>query len=155
MPDCYYDGDPCGGPDTLTNTAAMTALGHVKGRPSVLWECCAGSGKLSAWCKKEAVTHLPPIDFRWGFDMRILRHQIPILYAFLVYGCEMFFVSPNCTPWGNNARQWTPEKRKQRRVAEGKTLQFVAVLCFLQVLLGRCYVVEKPQGSEIFSPSST
>ena len=110
-----------------------------------MWEVCAGSGKLSAWSRQEEVTHLPPVDFRWGFDMRTLKRQIPILYAFLVYGCNVLFASPNCTPWGANARQWPAAQRREKRVAESKTLQFLAVLCFLQVLLCRCYVVESLQ----------
>ena len=72
-----------------------------------------------------------------------------MLYALLVYGCEVLFASPTCTPWGNNSRGWPKAKLRQERAAEGLTLQFLTVLCFLQVLLGRTYTIENPKGSDI------
>ena len=151
MPDYYYDGAPSTGPEALVHSTAMEALGHSAGKPCMIWELFAGSGKLSAMARRDGVSHLPPVDFRWGYDARRLQHQTKILFAFLVYGCEVLFASPNCTPWGANARQWSPAKRKEKRHAEGLTLRFLTMLCFLQVLMGISYMMEKPRGSEICS----
>ena len=151
MPDHYNDGGASTGPMDLLDEMKMRALGHEVGSKSTIWELCAGSGKLSAWARQKAIRHLPPVDYRWGYDMRMLLHQIPILFTQMVYGCDVLFASPNCTPWGANARIWPQKVRHARRHAERKTLQFLAVMCFLQVVMGRSYIVEKPQGSEIFS----
>ena len=57
---------------------------------------------------------------------------------------------PYITPWSNNARQWPAEEREVQRNREGLTLQFLAMCCFLQMLLSRSYIIEQPHGSDLF-----
>ena len=71
------------------------------------------------------------------------------MYALLMYGTAFLFAAPNCTPWGNNAKQWPEPQRRERRAAESKWLQFLCVLCFLQVLMGRSYGIERPSSSDV------
>ena len=63
------------------------------------------------------------------------------------------FASPTCNPWGNNSRGWDKQKRRKERMRESSSLQFLAMLCFLQVLLGAGYLLENPKGSDIFTDS--
>ena len=37
--------------------------------------------------------------------------------------------------------------------AEGLSLQFLTVLCFLQLVMGRAYILENPQGSDLYTES--
>ena len=131
MPDYYHDGQEGHGPHTLVDNDAMKTLGYKKGRVSAIWEMCAGSGKLSAWARQESISHLLPTDFRWGFDKRLLHHQMPVLYTLLVYGCSFLFVSPNCTPWGNNQGNCLPQsaKRKGRQSRSGFNFFAYFVIC--------------------------
>ena len=128
----------------------MTDNGYTKGKPGAIWEWFAGTGNLSTVARVNNVEHLPPIDYRWGFYVNTLLHQVD-LYVFLLYGCEVLFVSPNCTPWGSNSKQWTYEKRTSIRRSESLMLQFVTMICFLQFLMGRTWMIEKPIASEILT----
>ena len=132
MPDYYMDGKDGVCPEDLVDNDKMSTYGYTRGQPVGLWEFFAGSGKLSALGRAREVPHLPPVDYRWGYDVRTLKHQLYILYAYLVYGCWVLFASPNCTPWGNNARQWSADSRRERRRAEGLSLQFMTMLCFFR-----------------------
>ena len=153
MPDHYYDGDAGTGPQELGDEAVMKELGFEKGCRTQLWELMAGSAKLSATARKEEVSHLPPVDHRWGFHVGRFADQLRLLYVFLVYGCEVLFASPTCTPWGSNSRSWDKGKLRRERAAEGLTLQFLTLLCFLQVVMRRSYLIENSKGSDMFRES--
>ena len=149
MPDYYYDGINVVSPDRLGDDKEMMNKGYTKGKPVAIWEWFAGTGsKLSTAARINDVEHLPPIDYRWGFDVNTLPHQMNLVYVFLMYGCEVLFASPNCTPWGSNSKQWTYEKRTSTRRSESLTLQFLTMVCFLQVLMGRTWMIEKPIANE-------
>ena len=77
-----------------------------------------------------------------------------MLFVLLAYGCETLFASPTCTPWGNNSRGWDKQKLHKERRRERGPLQFLAMLCFLQVLIGAGYLLENPKGSDIFKDST-
>ena len=115
MPDFYHDGATGTKAEDMANINAMETLGYTVGAPCKIWEFFAGSGKLSAMARRDGVSHLPPVDWRWGIDVRQLGHQMHLLYAFLVFCCDVLFAAPTCTPWGANARQWTDDQRKKRR----------------------------------------
>ena len=73
--------------------------------------------------------------------------------TFFMYGVDVIFASPTCTPWGAHSRSWPADKRRVQRAAQGLSLQFLVLLCFLQSLMGKLYIIEQPQGSEIFRHS--
>ena len=153
MPDLYYDGESFVGPEELGEDTIMDNLGLVKGAPVQLWEFMAGSGKLSATARAQNVSHLPPVDHRWGYHLGRFADQVKLLYVFLVYGCEVLFASPTCTPWGNNSRGWDKQKLRRDRAWEGLSLQFLTMLCLLQVVMGRSYIIENPKDSDMYTES--
>ena len=128
----------------------MRSLGHLPEVPIPTWEWFAGSGRFSAAARSRGIPHLPPQDLRWGNNLGFWVHQVTALWVLLVYPVDVLFGSPNCTPWSNNARQWPEEERQRQRNREGLTLQFLAVCCFIQMLLGRSYLLEQPAGSDMF-----
>ena len=88
MPDEYYrpsGAEDFNGPEILIDPVAMKKLGHKVGEPVQLWELAAGSGSLSKEADGRGVTHLPPVDYRWGSHIGRLKDQVPIVFAFLVY----------------------------------------------------------------------
>ena len=111
------------------------------------------SGKLSATAREEKISHLPPVDRRWGYHVGCFADQMHMMYALLIYGCKVFFASPTCTPWGNNSRGWDKQKLRRERASEGLSLQFPTVLCLLQVIVGRSHIIEGPKGSDMYTES--
>ena len=76
MPDLYYDGAPTTGPDQVASIHVLEQLGHQAGKPTVMWEMFAGSGMLSTCAYDCGVSHLPPVDFRWGYHLGRLHDQL-------------------------------------------------------------------------------
>ena len=156
MYDEYYNWDD----ENFTNIEAlssiheMTCRGLQLGVSSTLWEWMAGSGRLSATARTNEVTHLPPLDYRWGINLGHWYHQLIVLWYLLLFPVDVLFASPTCTPWGSNARQWTTEERTRQRTQESLTLQFLAVVFLVQMLLGRAWMLEQPAGSDMFRASA-
>ena len=114
-----------------------TSGGVTSDAVHTMWEWCSGSSALTAEARKEQITHLPPVDYRYGWDIGRLRDQLLILRALLFIGVETLFSSPNCAPWGNHSRALRTDERETKRKAEDTSLTFLAVCCFLQTLMGR------------------
>ena len=154
IPDIYYGEAESIGPEHIASIPIMTELGHGAGKPVKLWEWMAGSGTLSDRARARKVSHLPPVDFRWGFHVGRLSDQVQLLYALLVFGTSWLFASPDCSPWGIQSRAWTPKKREAERGQQVLTLRFLAVACLVQVVLGRSYLIEQPRDSEMMIQSA-
>ena len=118
-----------------------------------VWEVFAGSGRLSSRCQDQRVSHMPPVDHRWGWDLGRVRDQLIALWMLLCGGCKTLMTAPTCTPWSSNAKGWNIEEKQQQRALERGTLCFLAVMCFIQVILGRAYLIENPSHSDIFHES--
>ena len=73
MPDLYYDADEATTPDRLQH---LLADRPHDAEPADLYEHCAGSGKLSNMAKHENISHHPPTDYRWGYDLGRFADQI-------------------------------------------------------------------------------
>ena len=144
VPDLYYQGAAPIGPGQLGQKIVLERLGHKTGAPATCWELCAGSGALSTLARKSSVSHLPPIDYRWGFNLSRGTRQLTTPFVFLTVGVRTLFLSPDCFPWGAPSRSWGREKRVQERSKQFLALRFLAVLCFLQVLFGRAYMSGQP-----------
>ena len=143
--------------DSLSPEEALKQiLGRAEGTPEVrsMWETCAGSGKLSARARSRDVSHLPPVDYRWGWDLGRARDQLISLWLLLCCGCRTLFCSPTCTPWSANSKAWEADTREHQRGLENMSVQFVTVMCLLQAILGRWYMVENPTPSDIFRKSA-
>ena len=124
---------------------------NVKKKPMFsLWEWYSGSGTLTKVAANGGVSHLPPIDYRYGWSLANASHQMCLLYVLLIVGVESLFAAPNCFPWGRDSRAQPEEVRRKKRCAEKGNLKFLAVVCFLQILLGRGYFIESPRGSDIY-----
>ena len=116
-----------------------------------LWEWYSGSGALSKVAADTNVSHPPPVDYRYGWSISNLGNQLILLYGLLSIGVESLFAAPNCFPWGQNSKASPEAERKKKRTAEKGNLKFLALCCFLQVLLGRGYYVENPKDSDVFT----
>jgi hypothetical protein len=161
LPDNYYGGD----------TSKFTTPKHLqeygmppepllitdvfpKGAPAVkIWEIYSGSAALSSSVSDHKVSHLPPIDYRYGWNLNKLEHQEILLDKLTSFGTQTLFASPNCAPWGNHIRGLPKEQLQEKRDYEKSTLTFLAFACFIQVLLNRKYIVENSGYSDIFSHS--
>ena len=154
MPDAYYVDGVGIGPVRFGSVHYMASLGYQPGKSSAIWEWMAGSATLSAHARLRGLSHLPPVDHRWGFHMGRIGDQQKLLYSLLVSGCDVLFAAPTCTPWGGHARSWDAFQRKAQRLAQARTLQFLGAACVIQMILGKTYVIENPHGSDIWSESA-
>ena len=150
LPDAYYGGD-----SSLFVTPDKFVLSDDIATASLrkLWEWYSGSSSLSSWLKQHEVSHFPPIDYRYGWNLAKKEHQRILLNCLLTQGVDCLFASPNCSPWGNNSRASSEEYREKKRSEETVTLTFLAIACFFQVLLERKYLVENSGYSDIFLKS--
>ena len=124
-----------------------------KSRLAKVWELCSGSSALSARARATRVSHLPPVDLRYGWYTQRRTDQTLILYGILVVGVFCVFAAPNCALWGNMTANMAQELLKARRDKEGPGLQFLALVCFVQFLMGRHFILENSGASKIFQDS--
>ena len=85
---------------------------------SVLQEVCSGSGRLSYQAYKAAVACLPPIDYRYGWNIRDPEHQRKYkkMVDTLLPFCSLFSIS--CTPWSQSNTTRTIEELEADRNKE-------------------------------------
>ena len=100
LPDEYHGTNPLRDRKLLLDTGAMKSLGHEPLSPATLWELMAGTGGLSRHARETGTRHLPPIDYRWGWDLGRKPCQLAAMYGLIVYGCSLLVAAPNCHPWG-------------------------------------------------------
>ena len=151
MPDEYYaEGDDHVGMTAFGDLQQVDQLGYRPGKSVQLWEWMSGSGRLSATARARGMSHLPPLDYRYGHNLGHWRHQLTALFCLFVFPVDVLWSSPTCTPWSVNARQWQAETRDAQRQEEALTLQFLAIACFVQLVLGRDFIIEQPKGSDLF-----
>ena len=108
MEDEYNDWDELKyyGNEQLGNINDMSQKDLHPGLPVRMWEWYAGSGRLSSKAWHQSVSHLPPVDYRWGVNVGFCFHQVTHLWDLLVYPIDVLYASPTCTPWSTNSRQW-------------------------------------------------
>ena len=165
LPDQYYDGqsDNFITPEVFESDAPLSQLGKLGKHLSLaethaprcsVWEWCSGSSVLSRVCKDDNITHLPPIDYRYGWDLSNEKHQYLLLNTLLSVEVNSVFISPTCAPWGSNSKSLqAAEYREARRAEQRPCLSFLAVVCLIQIILGRKYFIENPAFSDIFIDS--
>ena len=154
LPDLYYKDDPDKviTPERFEKWSTDLEQGREssRGLPR-LWELCSGSTALSARARQKGVSHLPPVDFRYGWNTGRIEDQILIMDVLLSSGVQTLFASPNCAPWGNHTRSLPRDILAAKRQLEEPSLQFLAAGCLAQVLQGRRYLVENSAHSDIFT----
>ena len=96
-------------------------------RRARVWELFSGSAALSARASREGIPHLPPIDFRYGWDLGRVRDQTLVLRTLLEHGVETLFAAPNCAPWGSQTRGLPGDVFAAKRKSEEPSLVFLAV----------------------------
>ena len=136
MPDEYHvDDDDHLRMDGFADLQKMKQFGFTPGSGVKLWEWMSGSGRLSATARDRHISHLPPLDYRYGHNLGHWHHQITALFVLFIFPIEVLWSSPTCTPWSANARQWQAETREAQHQQESLTLQFLAVAFLFSLFL--------------------
>ena len=155
LPDLYYQ-DNVGAmitPERFDGLNKEVIQQPSKSQCAKLWEICSGSSSLSARARQKRVPHLPPIDLRYGWYTHRRLDQTLMLYGVLVVGVHCVHAAPNCALWGTAASNLSAELLLLRRDKEKPGLQFLALICFLQVLLDRHFLIESCGASKIVKES--
>ena len=100
------------------------------------------------------MAHFSPVDLRYGWHTHRRADQELILYGILVVGVHCVMAAPNCALWGIMTVNMRKELLQLRREKEEPGLQFLGLVCFLQYLMGRHYIVESSGASKIFKESA-
>ena len=74
LPDHYYKDEVGMAPQDLLDDDYMMQLGYEKWTPVQIREWFSGSAMLTATAKEQKMTHLPPVDYRYGFYSGRLPH---------------------------------------------------------------------------------
>ena len=109
LPDNYYGGDSQhvitpekfarehfreqAAEDELTFTIQLSVKKQM-------WEWYCGSAALSTYFKHNNISHFPPIDYRYGWNISNSDHQLLLVKGMLSVGVDTLFASPNCAAWG-------------------------------------------------------
>ena len=119
LPEEYYGGEsskfvspsifakaaPMYGHVTVSGTVPGTA--DKPGGPQVkMWEWYSGSASLSSYLRDNHVSHLPPIDYRYGWNLPKREHQVVLLDALLTVGVEALFASPSLCTLGKQLEEY-------------------------------------------------
>ena len=156
LPDLYWKEEK----EDMVTPARFADLGpSVVQQPkssqlAKLWELCAGSAALSARARERRMAHLPPVDLRYGWFTHRRTDQELILYGVLVIGVQCVTAAPNCALWGTMTANMDKDLLHARRQQEEPGLFFLALVCFLQYLMGRLFIVESSGASKIFMESA-
>ena len=155
LPDLYWhdDAEAIITPDRFDKLDRQVVQQPSKAQKAKLWELCSGSGALSARAREKRVPHLPPVDLRYGWYTQRRRDQMLILFGVLVVGVHCVFAAPNCALRGSMTANMPRDLLAARRGREGPGLQFLALVCFLQFLMGRHFLIENSGASKIFEES--
>lgn len=135
LPDNYYGGDFSKylSPDNYPGLYTCEDQYVDPGDKTVKrWEWYSGSAALSAYLEEFQISHFPPVDYRYDWNLSEHEHQQRLLDIQINVGVDIIFAAPNCSPWGNNSGATPKELRDQRRAEETFTLQFLAVACFFR-----------------------
>ena len=98
LPDLYYKDQS----DAIITPQRFDQLGdQVVQRLSTttqtkLWEICSGSSALSTQAWDCQISHLPPIDLRYGWYTQRHADQTLLLYGILIVGVTCRSAAPNC-----------------------------------------------------------
>ena len=76
------------------------------------------------------------------------------MHGILVVGVQCVVAAPNCALWGNMTANMRKDLLQLRRDKEEPGLRFLGLVCFLQHLLGRNFILESSGASKIFEKSS-
>eukprot|EP00959_Pyramimonas_sp_CCMP1952_P307452 6435466-Pyramimonas_sp.AAC.1 len=147
LPDTYYEGPsarvtPADFDERFKADAPGKSGTNVDGYAEYqFWEWFSGSSVLSKKAADRGVSHLPPVDFRYGWSVARLVDQIQLLFGVLVMGVSTLFAAPFCHPWGQNSKSTPEPQRAEKRRPE--------------VLMGRTYIIENSAFSDVFTSTES
>ena len=128
---------------------------HVLGRSMAdsfftTWEWFSGSSSYSAVARDMAWKLLPPVDYRYGYDLAREADQRVLLRGLLHCHVQLLVAEPTCTPWSSWSSMWSADKRDSYRLKEIPVLWFLVLACLTQYILGDFFIIENGRWSAIF-----
>ena len=155
LPDFYWqdDAEAVVTPERVERMGFKVVHNQTPSKLAQLWVLCSGSGALSARARETKVTHLPPIDMRYGWYTGRRPDQALIVHGLLQVDVMCLFAAPNCALWGNMVHGMPSDRLAERREREGPALRFLAMCCLLQFLMGRHFMIENSGASQTFQAS--
>ena len=116
-------------------------------------EFCSGSGRLSLLLLAAGFAVAFPVDYRYGWDMALPRHQAMLHECCQEFQTAHLFGAPSCGPWSVSSGSKEVSARESDRRAELPTLSFLHDTFLWQHNVGRAFTLEQPFGSAMFTDS--
>ena len=111
-------------------------------------EIFSGSARLSAAAEKSGLKVGPPIDFRYGWDLRLSSHRVLLTQALELLKPKIIFWSPECRSWSRSANKMDPLRKAALRHCEVPLLTWLVRTCRSQLSGGFGIVVEQPNSAD-------
>ncbi|CAK8989748.1 1-alkyl-2-acetylglycerophosphocholine esterase [Durusdinium trenchii] len=112
------------------------------------WELFSGSGRLSLTLLLAGLMVGFPVDYRYGWDMRVASHRGMIHAAYEEFQPGVLHMSPDCAPWSVAASTKDPDEKMCERLQDRPALQLCQDLSARQDANGRGYNIEQPYGAQ-------
>ncbi|CAK9100559.1 1-alkyl-2-acetylglycerophosphocholine esterase [Durusdinium trenchii] len=112
------------------------------------WELFSGSGRLSLTLLLAGLMVGFPVDYRYGWDMRVASHRGMIHAAYEEFQPGVIHMSPDCAPWSVAASTKDPDEKMCERLQDRPALQLCQDLSARQDANGRGYNIEQPYGAQ-------
>ncbi|CAK9078864.1 1-alkyl-2-acetylglycerophosphocholine esterase [Durusdinium trenchii] len=112
------------------------------------WELFSGSGRLSLTLLLAGLMLGFPVDYRYGWDMRVASHRGMIHAAYEEFQPGVLHMSPDCAPWSVAASTKDPDEKMCERLQDRPALQLCQDLSARQDANGRGYNIEQPYGAQ-------
>ena len=140
-------------PITPYNFAAWMKKTRGRGLRLQFQEFCSGSGRLSLLLLAAGLAVAFPVDYRYGWDLSLPRHQAMIHECCQEFQTAHLFGAPSCGPWSSSSSTKDPKVRDLDRRNELPTLSFLHDTFLWQHNEGRGFTLEQPWGSAMFTDS--
>ena len=112
-----------------------------------LYSC---SGRLSYYAISACLLCGFPVDFRYGWDLRLKEHRVMLDEAYAFFKPKVIFGAPDCRLWCAAKRKVDFTREAVERQLELPALHWLAELCLWQAGHGRHYIIENPYRGTIF-----
>ena len=133
----------------------VIAVGQVKNKRMhdtlEVIEVFSGEARITAACKEAGMTTGTPIDIKTGFDMLTVQGQNDarsLIHAGLPI---VVFMAPVCTSWSSLSNVLPYEERIRRRDESYPFIEFCSDIAHFQIELGRYFIIENPETSQIWN----
>ena len=125
----------------------------IRGIKPHFQEVMSGTARLTSVVFREGLRVMPPLDYRYGWDLSCLHHQRLASNMRKTFGLPVVYYSPTCRPWSIASNSQDPDVRWHERQLQMPTLEWLRDEFKDAVKLGNDCLFESPLSSAMWQQS--